>query len=597
MCTNFLAVQQEVNSRVCLTAVPKQKTCLWSSVWERKVFQHCQCGNVFLETCSQFRCWRSTSHTQVGNVIHFLAPTIRCHLMLLTTFQATFKRVQSQPCFSFLRGQRSSHSKDQKNRSPNLRHASWTHHADLNWLLERIKVKWLLERSHRARRGTRIGHTVIIREAKMHKKQYFFEETPSFIPEAKKDLHKQCSGIHQSISGLSMDAWPESLHRSQTNGTADRAVRRLQEGTATAMVQCGLPDQWRDRAKECCCCLRNAYNKMADSKTTYEKGCCVTFDGLLIPFGAKVSCKPISREECASIWQRDASQNLRGIRATCEERMVRRTCLSWIAKTSRTWHPQISTSNGSSTRKSHKKDIRRFHVQTELSNSSIFLDPNAAKCLPGKPWGRWKRHSVARRNLHLCLFPQPTGKSKTLVREVFIKGIWTWKRKQEMRLNATTDWDTNQALSKRRWTLQKSKLLWINTCDELKNFAGIGFQESTTKTEVVRQTTYYGTEYLSFCSLHGSLPLWKHAELANHLQRSAKGRIVLWVDNVEDDSGYKVLVTEHGASASQVAAAKFLDVMSRLPSLAGEATEGILGIHAFPPGWWECQRTSAHKNG
>ena len=172
----------------------------------------------------------------------------------------------------------------------------------------------------------------------------------------------------------------------QTNGTADRAVRRLQEGTATAMVQCGLPDQWRDRAKECCCCLRNAYNKMADSKTTYEKGCCVTFDGLLIPFGAKVSCKPISRrKECASICQKrcipESSWDSYYVRG--EDGQA--TCLSWIAKTSRTWHPQISTSNGSSTRKSHKKDTRRFHVQTEYSTSSIFLNPNAAKCLPGKP--------------------------------------------------------------------------------------------------------------------------------------------------------------------------------------------------------------------
>ena len=103
-------------------------------------------------------------------------------------------------------------------------------------------------------------------------------------PEAKKDLHRQCSGIHQSMLGLSMDEWPESPHRSRTNGTAERAVRRLQEATATAMVQCGLPDQWWDRAKECCCCLRNAYNKMADGRTTYEQRCCVKFDGPLTPF-------------------------------------------------------------------------------------------------------------------------------------------------------------------------------------------------------------------------------------------------------------------------------------------------------------------------
>ena len=53
----------------------------------------------------------------VRNVIRYLAPTIRCHLMLLTTFQATFQRVQSQPGFSFSRTTKQSFQRSEKSQS------------------------------------------------------------------------------------------------------------------------------------------------------------------------------------------------------------------------------------------------------------------------------------------------------------------------------------------------------------------------------------------------------------------------------------------------------------------------------------------------
>ena len=38
------------------------------------------------------------------------------------------------------------------------------------------------------------------------------------------------------------------------------------------------------------------------------------------------------------------------------------------------------TSNGPSTRRPHKKESSCFHVQTDLSNSAMFLNRHAAKC-------------------------------------------------------------------------------------------------------------------------------------------------------------------------------------------------------------------------
>ena len=173
------------------------------------------------------------------------------------------------------------------------------------------------------------------------------------------------------------------------------------------MVQCGFPDQWWDRAKECCCCLRNEYDKMADGRTTYEQRCCVKFDGPLTPFWSQGQLQAhLLGKECASICQKDASQNLRGIRTTCGERMVRRLAYRGSRRLRELGTLRYPRQTFRSTMKSHKKDIRRFHVQTELSNSSIFLDPNAAKCLPGKPWASLKTNvdSIFRKSKRWRLF-------------------------------------------------------------------------------------------------------------------------------------------------------------------------------------------------
>ena len=51
----------------------------------------------------------------------------------------------------------------------------------------------------------------------------------------------------------------------------------------------------------------------------------------------------------------------------------------------------------------------------------------------------------------------------------------------------------------------------------------------------------------------------KNAELEPKLQKY-KGRVVLWGDTVKDDSGAYAVFTEQGSSASQMTAAKIMDV-------------------------------------
>ena len=46
-------------------------------------------------------------------------------------------------------------------------------------------------------------------------------------------------------------------------------------------------------------------------------------------------------------------------------------------------------------------------------------------------------------------------------------------------------------------------------------------------------------------------------------------------DILKDDSGSYAVFTEHGSSASQVAAAKVMDVVARLPGWAGQAADAV----------------------
>ena len=62
----------------------------------------------------------------------------------------------------------------------------------------------------------------------------------------------------------------------------------------------------------------------------------------------------------------------------------------------------------------------------------------------------------------------------------------------------------------------------------------------------------------------------KNAEFEAKHQKY-KGRIVLRGDIVKDDSGSYADFTEQGSSASQMTAAKIMDIISRLPGFAGQA--------------------------
>ena len=66
----------------------------------------------------------------------------------------------------------------------------------------------------------------------------------------------------------------------------------------------------------------------------------------------------------------------------------------------------------------------------------------------------------------------------------------------------------------------------------------------------------------------------KNAELEAKHQKY-KGRVVLRGDIVKDDSGSCAVFTEQGSSASQMTAAKIMDIISRLPGCARQAADAV----------------------
>ena len=67
----------------------------------------------------------------------------------------------------------------------------------------------------------------------------------------------------------------------------------------------------------------------------------------------------------------------------------------------------------------------------------------------------------------------------------------------------------------------------------------------------------------------------KNAELEEAKHQKYKGRVVLRGDIVKDNSGSYAVFTEQGSSASQMTAAKIMDIISRLPGCDGQAADAV----------------------
>ena len=75
----------------------------------------------------------------------------------------------------------------------------------------------------------------------------------------------------KSCEELSWKHRTSTPHRSETNGIAARAVRRIKEGTSAVLSQSGLDETWWADSMECYCYLRDDQDLLADGKTQNER--------------------------------------------------------------------------------------------------------------------------------------------------------------------------------------------------------------------------------------------------------------------------------------------------------------------------------------
>ena len=86
-------------------------------------------------------------------------------------------------------------------------------------------------------------------------------------------------------------------------GIAERAMRRVKEGTSAVLLQSGLNESWWADSMECYTYLRNVTDLLSDGKTPYERRFGQPFNGPIIPFGSLVEYHPITAKDQSRIHQ------------------------------------------------------------------------------------------------------------------------------------------------------------------------------------------------------------------------------------------------------------------------------------------------------
>ena len=107
----------------------------------------------------------------------------------------------------------------------------------------------------------------------------------------------------KACEDLSWNHCTSTPHRSETNGIAERAVRRVKEGTSAVLLQSGLNESWWADSMECYTYLRYVTDLLSDGKTPYERRFGQPFKGPIIPFGSLVEYHPVTAKDQSRIHQ------------------------------------------------------------------------------------------------------------------------------------------------------------------------------------------------------------------------------------------------------------------------------------------------------
>ena len=108
-------------------------------------------------------------------------------------------------------------------------------------------------------RGARLGHP-IFESSHIRAKQKASQETQRSLQKFLEPIRKpkviytdnslEFGG--KACEDLSWNHCMSTPQRSETNGIAERAVRRVKEGTSAVLLQSGLDEKWWADSIECC---------------------------------------------------------------------------------------------------------------------------------------------------------------------------------------------------------------------------------------------------------------------------------------------------------------------------------------------------------
>ena len=107
----------------------------------------------------------------------------------------------------------------------------------------------------------------------------------------------------KACEDLSWNHCTSAPHRFETNGIAERAVRRVKEGASAVLLQSGLNESWWADSMECYTYLRNVTDLLSGGKTPYERRFGQPFKGPIIPFGSLVEYHPKTAKDQSRIHQ------------------------------------------------------------------------------------------------------------------------------------------------------------------------------------------------------------------------------------------------------------------------------------------------------
>ena len=176
-------------------------------------------------------------------------------------------------------------------------------------------------------------------------------------------------------------------------------------------------------------------------------------------------------------------------------------------------------------------------------------------------------------NQNLRVSWKPVNPQECVWKNLYQIIMWTILKKEGTIHHHITIWYTNLFLCLKQWRYPQQKKQLIKNGRNLKRFQRGTWQKSETNQ---RRPMKQGQRAQKFI-----LPHWwtsvieKNAELETKHPKY-KGRVVLRGDIVKDDSGSFAVFTEQGSSASQMMAAKVMDIICRLLGCAaGQAVDAI----------------------